>query len=110
MKLFKCSVCNYMQEVESVDGPCLKCGAPASSFVELSEEEADKIYLAERTNDILMELDVLTMKIAELCYEGMEIELDPNCLKTFQYANDRAWNIKQLVKAEIENHIKGNRW
>ncbi|MEG0283437.1 MAG: hypothetical protein RR543_01125 [Erysipelotrichales bacterium] len=110
MKLFKCKVCNNMVEAESIEEACLKCGAPASEFVELTEEQAEKVYDSERTNDILMELDVLTMKIAELCYEGVEIDLDPSCVKGFTYANDKAWEIKQMVKAEIENHIAKGKW
>ena len=110
MKLFKCSVCNYMIEVEEVSEDCLKCGAPVTAFNELSEEEAEKVYQSERTNDLLMKLDHLTMKIAEICYEGVEIDLDPACTKLFTYSNDKAWEIKQLAKAEIENHIGKGKW
>lgn len=110
MKLFKCSVCNYMIEGEEPTNVCLKCGAPASAFQELSEEDSEKVYVSERTNDILMELDELAMKISELCYEGIEINLDPNCVKLFNYSNDKVWEIKQLAKAEIENHIKKGKW
>ena len=110
MKLFKCSVCNYMVEAESIEEACLKCGAPASAFNELTEEEAEKVYQSERTNDLLMQLDQLTMEIAEICYEGVEIDLDPACVKAFTYANDKAWEVKQLVKAEIENHIAKGKW
>lgn len=110
MKLFKCSVCNYMIESDRPANVCLKCGAPSSAFQELSEEESEKVYDSERTNDILMELDSLAMKISELCYEGIEIDFDPNCIKLFNYSNDKVWEIKQLVKAEIENHIKRKEW
>ena len=110
MKLFKCEICNYMLEAEELTEPCLKCGAPINKFKELSEEEANKVYDAERTNDLLMKLDNLTMKIAEICYEGVEIDLDPACVKLFTYANDEVWKIKQLAKAEIENHIAKGKW
>ena len=110
MKLFKCSVCNYMIEAEKVEKECLKCGAPPSSFQELSEEDAQKIYQSERTNDLLMQISSLSMQIAEICYEGVEIDLDPTCVKAFTYANDKAWEIKQLVKAEMENHVGKGKW
>lgn len=110
MKLFKCSVCNYVEEAETIDHACLKCGAPAEKFVELDEEATEKVYNSERTNDILMELDVLTMKMVELCYEGVEIDLDPTCVSAFTYANEKSWEIKQLVKAEIQNHIAKGKW
>ena len=41
---------------------------------------------------------------------GIELNLDPNCVKTFEYANDKAWEIKQMAKAEIENHIAKGKW
>lgn len=110
MKLFKCSVCNYMEEAEAIDHVCPKCGAPATAFNELDEEAAEKVYNSERTNDILMKIDDLTMELAELCYEGIEINLDPACAKLFTYSSDQAWIIKQLVKAEIENHIAKGKW
>jgi hypothetical protein len=99
-----------MVEAESIDEACLKCGAAPSAFRELTEEEAEKVYNSERTNDLLMELDKLCMKLVDIAYEGVDINLDPACKKLFTYTNDKAWEIKQLVKAEIENHIGKGKW
>lgn len=110
MKLWKCSVCNYTLEGEHVEGNCPKCGAPASAFNELTEDHAKKVYMSDRTNDLLMKLDALCVEMVELAKEGIEINLDPPCLKTFTYARERAWEIKQMSKAEIENHIGKGKW
>ena len=110
MALFKCSVCNYMYEGDEAEHVCLKCDAPTTAFRELSEEEAEKVYASEETNDLLMELDKLAMEMASLANYGIELNLDPNCVKCFAYANDKAWEIKQLAKAEIENHIAKGKW
>jgi hypothetical protein len=97
-------------EAEELVEPCLKCGMPIDKFKELSEEEANKVYGSERTNDLLMQLDNLSMKLVEICDEGIEIGLDPACIKLFEYTNDEAWKIKQLAKSEIENHVNKGKW
>lgn len=110
MSLFKCSVCNYIHEGDEALEYCLKCDAPSKAFRELSEEETEKIYQSEATNDLLMELDKLAMDMVALAHEGIKLNLDTNCVDCFAYANDKAWEIKQLVKAEIENHIAKGKW
>ena len=109
-KLFKCSVCGYIHEGEDAPELCTKCGAPKEKFAELTEEEANKIYKADRTNDIHMEIVSLASRIVELCEEGINIDLDPPCVKDFINAKDEAWIIKQRAKAEIETHMKRGKW
>jgi hypothetical protein len=99
-----------MEEAESIEHNCLKCGAAPSAFKMLSEEEATKVYDSERSNDLLMQLDTLSMEMVDIALEGIDINLDPACEKLFTYANEKAWEIKQLVKAEIENHINKGKW
>ncbi len=110
MKIFKCSVCGFMDEGEEAPEKCPKCGAPKEKFVELSEEDAKKVYDSDRTNDIHMEIINLSMAIAELAQEGIEINLDPPCVDLFHKALDEAWVIKQRSKAEIAGHIGRGKW
>ncbi len=104
-KLFRCTVCGYIHEGIAPE-KCPKCDAPADKFVELSEEEQNKIYMSDRTNDIHMEIISLSMAIADLAEEGIEIDLDPACTKLFKQAINEAWIIKQRSKAELEGHMK----
>ncbi|NLK68898.1 MAG: rubredoxin [Clostridiaceae bacterium] len=104
-KLFKCSVCRFVYEGEEAPDFCPKCGAPKNKFEELTEEQANKIYTSDRTNDIHMELVNLSMRIIELCEEGIEIDLDPPCVALFKDAIKEAWVIKQRSKAELEGHM-----
>ncbi len=110
MKLFKCSVCGYIHEGEDAPDVCPKCGSPKEKFVELSEEDAKKVYDSDRTNDIHMEIINLSMAIADLASEGMEINLDPNCFGVFTKALDEAIVIKQRSKAEIAGHVSKGKW
>lgn len=108
--LWKCSVCGYMHEGDNPPAACPKCGAPAEKFNALSEEEADKVYASDRTNDIHMEIINLTMAIKELAEEGIEINLDPPCVSVFEKAKNEAWVIKQRSKAELAGHMTKGKW
>lgn len=109
-KLFRCSVCGYIHEGSEAPESCPKCGAPKDKFVELTEEEAGKIYKSDRTNDIHMELINLAGRIAVLCNEGIGLNLDPPCVSCFEKAKNEAWVIKQRSKAELEGHMKKGKW
>ena len=109
-KLFKCSVCNFISQGESAPHTCPKCGAAQEKFVELSEEAANKVYQSERTNDIHMEIICLIDKIVALSKEGIDINLDPNCVTAFKKAINDGYVIKQCCKAEIEGHIGRGKW
>ena len=109
-KLFKCSVCNFIWEGDNAPATCPKCGQPHEKFAELSQENADKVYNSERTNDIHMEIIALTNQIVKLSREGIELNLDPNCVSAFQQAIKEAYLTKQRCKAEIEGHVGRGKW
>lgn len=109
-KLFKCSVCNFIHEGEGPFDKCPKCGMGSEKFVELSPEAAGKVYTSERTNDIHMEIIDLTNKIIKLSLEGIELDLDPNCVGAFKSAIAEGYIIKQRCKAEIEGHVGKGKW
>ncbi|SCP94948.1 rubredoxin-like domain-containing protein [Anaerobium acetethylicum] len=108
--LWKCSVCGFIHEGDDAPEVCPKCGAPKEKFTALSDEEAQKIYTSDRTNDIHMEIIKLAMEIKDLAKEGMEINLDPPCFSVFQKAHDEAWVMKQRSKAEIAGHVSRGKW
>lgn len=109
-KLWKCTVCGYVHEGGQAPDACPKCGASADKFTELSEEEAKKIRMSDRTNDIHMELINLAARITALCEEGIKLNLDPPCVSVFTKAKNEAWVIKQRSKAEIAGHMSRGKW
>lgn len=109
-KLFKCTVCGYIYEGEVAPEKCPKCGVGTDKFVELSSEEAEKIYRSDRTNDIHMEIISLASKIVTLSEEGINDNLDPRCVVTFKQAKDEAWIIKQRSKTELAGHMNAGKW
>ena len=108
--LWKCSVCGYTTEGENAPEKCPKCGAPAEKFSALAAEDADKIYAADRTNDIHMKIIRDAARIIDFCEEGLDIDLDPNCHATFANVKQLAWTVKQMCKAEIATHVGKGKW
>lgn len=110
MKLFKCTVCGFIYEGENAPEVCPKCGMGADKFVELSKEDADKVYRSNKTNSIHMEIITLAEKIAALSEEGIKDDLDPMCVAAFTKAKNEAWTIKQRCKAELAGHMGKGKW
>ena len=109
-QLFKCNGCGYIHEGTQAPDVCPKCGAPKEMFTQLDEDAAKKVYSSNRTNDIHMEIIALSVKIQELCLEGIEIDLDPPCVSVFEKSLAAAWVAKQSSKAEIAGHVGKGKW
>lgn len=109
-KLFRCNVCGFVAEGIEAPEVCPKCNVGQEKFVELSSEEAEKIYASDRTNSIHSEIIILAERIAKLSGEGIEIDLDPKCVSGFEKARDEAWVIKQRCKAELAGHMANGKW
>lgn len=108
--LWKCSVCGFMHEGEEAPDVCPKCESPKEKYASMSEEDANKVFSSDRTNDIHMEIIKLAMKIKDLAREGIEINLDAPCVAVFHQAHDEAWVIKQRSKAELAGHVARGKW
>lgn len=108
--LWKCSVCGFMHEGPEAPEKCPKCGSPREKYAAMSDEDAKKVFDADRTNDIHMEIVKLAMRIKDLAHEGIKLNLDPNCVEVFKNAHDEAWVIKQRSKAEIASHVGKGKW
>lgn len=106
---FKCKSCGYIVDDEAPN-ICPKCGAKKEAFVQLSEDSSALIDKSRCSNYIHMELIQLLNTVAALSQEGVEENLDPNCVKLFNYAEEQAVIIKQMIKAEIVAHISKEKW
>jgi len=108
--LWKCSVCGYTTEGGNAPEKCPKCGSPSEKYSILPVEDADKIYAADRTNDIHMKIEKQAALIIQLCEEGLEIDLDPGCNAVFSNSKQLGWTVKQMCKAEIATHVAKGKW
>lgn len=109
-KLFKCSVCGYVHEGATAPEQCPKCKVGADKFVQLSEEDTNKIYRSDKTNSIHAKIIELSDEIIKLSLAGIDDNLDPACVSAFERAKDQAWITKQISKAELESHMKKGKW
>ena len=109
-RLWKCNVCGYIHEGDQAPNECPKCGAPKEKFSVLSSHDTDKILKADRTNTLHMELAAACEKLMELCQEGIDLNLDPGCLVTFEKGKQELKVIKQRCKAEIATHVEKSKW
>lgn len=110
MTLFKCTVCNYIYEGEEALEKCPMCGAPKEKMEALSEEAVTKITNADFTNNLHIDIISMATSIITLCEDGIEEKLDPMCVNVFNRAKDLAWEIKQLSKTELGNHVKKEKY
>ncbi|MBC7959638.1 MAG: rubredoxin [Vallitaleaceae bacterium] len=110
MALFKCTVCNYIYEGENTLDKCPMCGAPKEKMEAVSEDTSTKIYRADFTNGLHTDVIGMATSIIALCEDGIEDNLDPMCVNVFNKAKDLAWEIKQLSKAEISNHVRKEKY
>ena len=46
----------------------------------------------------------------DLAEDGIDDNLDPDCVKVFQRALDQAEILQQSIKAELQSHMKKGKW
>jgi len=107
--LYKCKECGFVNQADKEPEKCSRCGN-TNTMQQLSDEESDKIYASDMTNDIHMEIIELAMNIIYLCEEGIEINLDEQCFNIFNETKDKMWVVKQCIKAELANHVHNQKW
>ncbi len=108
--MWKCTVCGYIHHNEESTEKCPKCGAAKEKFIKLTEEQSGLITKSLRTNDLHMRLCLLMDKVIEVCNEGIELNLDPGCVDTFNKSKIHCEILKNIAKAEIAAHVGKNKW
>ena len=77
-KKFICTVCGYVYEGENPPEKCPKCGAPASKFKELKEEEGKMALAAEHTIGVAKGVDAEVL-------EGLKAHASGECAEVGMY-------------------------
>lgn len=108
--MWRCENCGYIWQGDEAPDACPKCEAPQSKFEELDAKAADVIERAKYTNSLHMALYAALEEIMALAEEGIEDNLDPNCVRIFEQASDQAEILQQSILAEIQGHVKKNKW
>ncbi len=106
---FRCKGCGYIAD-DNAPEVCPKCGAKKEMFEQLSEDAAILIDKSRCTNYIHMEIVSTLNAVIAQAQAGIEENLDPNCVKIFNYAIEQATILDQMIKAEIVGHISKSKW
>ena len=107
---WKCSVCGYIHDGDSAPDTCPKCGAPKEKFEKVAADVEQLIDRSRKTNQLHMDLTHVLTKVLKIVEEGIDDNLDPNCLILFQKAKKAAFELRQMSKAEIVAHINKQKW
>ena len=110
MGKFKCQVCGYIHDGDEAPDKCPKCGAPKEQFETLANDAAELIENSRLTNDIHAELASVLGHMVALSEEGIEENLDPNCVAIFERAKKEGHELIQSIKAELQGHMKKGKW
>jgi len=108
--MWKCSVCGYIHEGDDAPDNCPKCGAAKDKFAKLDEAAVELVDRSRYTNSLHMMLSSLALDIMDIAEEGVEDNLDPNCVKVFEYAHSVCNVIKNMVDAELAGHMSKGKW
>ncbi|KUO48760.1 MAG: rubredoxin [Desulfitibacter sp. BRH_c19] len=108
--MWKCSVCNYIYEGGDAPERCPKCGSPKEKYIKLEDAAEQKISGSRETNQLLMVSIELLEELEAIGERGVEINLDPGCQRYFTKLKEQAKSLKQNSLAEIETHVKKDKW
>jgi hypothetical protein len=89
---------------------CPKCGARKEKFVRLDEKAMGLVERSRYTNGLHMQLYSLLEQVMDVAEDGVDDNLDPNCVKVFRRAMEQAEVLQQSVKAELQGHMKKGKW
>jgi hypothetical protein len=69
-----------------------------------------RVERARFTNDLHLQLFVILDQVMDVAEDGMDDNLDAECVGIFQRAFDQAEILQQSIKAELEAHMKSSQW
>jgi hypothetical protein len=76
----------------------------------LEDKAKDLIERSRFTNDLHMGLYLLLEQVMDVAEDGVDDNLDPNCVKIFKQALEQAEILQQSIKAELQGHMSKGKW
>lgn len=108
--MFKCTACGYIHNGAEAPEKCPKCGAPQDKFEAVEDEAKGKVEKSRYTNELHMGMLGLLSEVQAMAAEGIDDNLDPNCVAVFKRAANDAEEIIQSIKAELAGHVSKGKW
>jgi rubredoxin len=108
-KKWKC-VCGYIHDGDEAPTACPKCGAPKEQFTLLDEQAASLVERSRKTNALHCRLIDLARQIERVCWDGIDDNLDPNCVDVFEKSKTHAYEMMKMAMTEIQGHMTKGKW
>ena len=108
--MLECGTCGYIWEQGEPPDRCPKCNARREKFSKLEDEAIELIERSRYTNSLYFHLYGLLEQVQDLAEEGMDDNLDPQCVRLFAKAADQSDVLLQSIKSELKNHMKKGKW
>ena len=106
---WKC-VCGYIHDGAGAPSVCPKCGAGPDKFTHLDEQAANLVERSRHTNALHCRLVDAARVIEKACKDGIEDNLDPNCVKVFERSLAHSYEIMKLAMTEMQGHAAKGKW
>jgi hypothetical protein len=76
----------------------------------LEDKAMELVERSRYTNSLYMHLYALLEQVMDMAEEGVDDNLDPQCVRIFQKAADQSEVLLQSIKAELRNHVNKGKW
>ncbi len=107
--MFKCSQCMYVHWLEEVPEICPKCMA-TGTFASVIGKDKDLIEKSLYGNELLIEMADTLNKVIDIANDGIKEHADEACADMYSRIYKSSIEMVQMIKAELEMHIKNGRW
>ena len=108
--MWRCGSCGFVWDGEEAPDKCPKCGAAKEKYVELDDKAAELVERSRFTNNLHMQLFTVLEQVMDIAEDGIDDNLDPNCVKIFTQAMEQAEFLQQSIKAELQGHMNKGKW
>jgi predicted nucleic acid-binding Zn-ribbon protein len=108
--MWRCGNCGNVWDGEEPPDVCPKCGFPKEQYSPIEEKAAELIDRSRYTNSLHMQLHLLMEQVIEVAEDGIDDNLDANCVKVFTRALEAAEILQQSIKAELQSHMNKGKW
>ena len=108
--MWKCGGCGYIHDGETAPAQCPKCGAPAERFTLMDDAAAELVERSRRTNALHCQVVGLARQIELACKDGIDDNLDPNCVDVFKKSLAQSYQMMKLSMTEMQGHMSKGKW
>jgi rubredoxin len=108
--MWQCGSCGYVWDGEEPPDKCPKCGVAKEKYVKLEDKAAGLVERSRFTNGLHIQLYALLEQVVDVAEDGVDDNLDPNCVKVFRRAMEQAEVLQQSIKAELRGHMQKGKW